>query len=120
DQRPIVASPARARLTIAEYIHVSQPSHRPDERAPGLEYSSAPQKRCQCRSELRWARTDSYSSRLHRFDLAFGTALATGDDRAGMAHPPAGRGGSAGDEADDRLAPAPFRLVGEELRCFLF
>ena len=45
--------------------------------------------------------------RAHRLDLLLGPALAAGDDRAGMAHAPARRGGAAGDEADDRLACSP-------------
>ena len=43
----------------------------------------------------------------HRLDLLLGAALAAGDDGAGVAHAPPGRGGAAGDEADDRLACSP-------------
>jgi hypothetical protein len=52
---------------------------------------------------------------LHGLDLVLGAALAAGDDRAGVSHAPARRGGAAGDEAGDRLGPARFRLVGDEL-----
>src|SRR5581483_8896804 len=38
-----------------------------------------------------------------RLDLAVGAALAAGNDRAGMAHAPAWRGGDPGNEADHRL-----------------
>src|SRR5690348_13250556 len=74
----------------------------------------------QCRAELRWAWADGDPGRFHRRDLAFGVALAAGDDRAGVAHPAPRRGGAAGDEADDRLPAAAPRLVGEELCSILF
>src|SRR5688500_118195 len=86
-----------------------------DESARALEYSSALQKCRQSRSELRWARADSYSSRFHRLDLAFGAALAPRDDRPGMAHPAARRRGPAGDKADSGFGAAVPGLVGEEL-----
>src|SRR5213076_353381 len=44
-----------------------------------------------------------------------GVALTAGDDRAGMAHAAAGRGGDAGDEADHRLLAATLGLVLDEL-----
>src|SRR5688500_7867413 len=71
-------------------------------------------------AEFRWAWADGYSSRFHRRDLVFGAALAARDDRSGVAHPPPGRSGPAGDEADDGLGAAALRLVGEELRGVLF
>src|SRR5688500_18123107 len=65
-------------------------------------------------AQLRWARGDANSSRLHRRDLVLGAALAAGDDGAGMAHAATGRGGAAGDEADGGLAPPLLPFVGEE------
>ncbi len=46
---------------------------------------------------------DVDAGRTHRLDLGRRGVAPAGDDRAGMAHAPPGRGGDAGDEADDRL-----------------
>src|SRR5947209_18708197 len=67
-------------------------------------------------SQLRWAWGHRDSSRLHRRDLARRIALAARDDCPGVAHPPPGRRGPAGDEAYDRFATPAFRFVGEKLR----
>src|SRR5690606_9806658 len=56
--------------------------------------------------------TDPHAHRLQRLLLRLGGAGRAGDDRAGVAHGPAGWGGEAGDVADDRLGD----VVPDELR----
>ena len=51
-----------------------------------------------------WALADVGAGGRERLDLGLGGAFAAGDDRAGVAHAAAGRGGAAGDERDHRLA----------------
>src|SRR5579863_6884035 len=57
---------------------------------------------------------DSDAGRLHRRDLVLGAPFASGDNRASVPHAPPGRGGAAGDEADDWLRAAVFGFVGEK------
>lgn len=54
-------------------------------------------------AESRRAALNNDARGLERGDLAVSTALAAGDDGAGVAHAPAGRRGDAGDEGDDGL-----------------
>src|SRR5689334_10003613 len=57
---------------------------------------------------------------LHGGDLVLGSALAAGDDGAGMAHAASRRRRAAGDEADHRLLAAFFCFAGDEFgRLFL-
>src|SRR5204862_5534139 len=60
----------------------------------------------------RWGNMDS--GHFHGLDLVLRTAASAGNDRAGVTHPPPGRGGAAGNEADHRLAAAAQRLVLDE------
>src|SRR5688500_8774286 len=77
------------------------------------------QQRVQRGAKLARAGGHADARRFHRCDLVVGAALAARDDRAGVAHAAAGRGGAAGVEPDGRLgSPAP-GLVLEELRGFL-
>src|SRR5689334_1785893 len=71
-------------------------------------------------AELRWAWGYDDSSRFHGRDLACRIALAAGDDRSGLAHAAARRRGPARDKADEGLATATLRCVGEELRSVFF
>src|SRR6202171_3005802 len=57
---------------------------------------------------------------FHRSDLGCGIPLAAGDDRSGVAHAAAGRGGASGNEADHRLLAAALGLVLDELRGVFF
>src|SRR5690606_16852624 len=66
-------------------------------------------------SEPRRRRRNLDACPLHRLDLAFRAALATGDNRAGMAHGAAFGRRTARDEAGHRLLPAALCLVENEL-----
>src|SRR5271156_1233116 len=68
-----------------------------------------PQHLAHRRADRRGRFRDHDSGALQRLHLVAGAALAAGDDRAGMTHPPAGRCGAAGDKPDDRLL-RPSRL----------
>src|SRR6185437_532894 len=63
-------------------------------------------------SEPRRRRRDRDSGRLHSRSLGTCIALAARNDRAGVAHAAAGRGG----DADHWLLAAPLGLVPQELR----
>ena len=57
---------------------------------------------------------------LHGGGLGFRVALAAGNDRAGVAHAAAWRGGAACDEAGHRLLAALLGFVDQELRGVFF
>src|SRR5208282_19943 len=67
-------------------------------------------------TEPRRRRRDLDSRRFHGGDLGLGIALAAGDDRTGVSHPPSGRSGASGDKADHRLVAAALGFVLEKLR----
>src|SRR5450755_3928651 len=71
-------------------------------------------------AEPRWRRRDRDSGGFHRRGLGTCIALASGNDRAGMAHAAAGRRGDAGDESNHRLLAAALGFILDELRSVFF
>src|SRR5581483_9153104 len=67
-------------------------------------------------TQLRGRRGDSNPCRGHGVDLGFGATLAASNNRASVAHAPAGRRGSPGDKADGRFLAAALGFVLEKLR----
>src|SRR3546814_3949358 len=64
-------------------------------------------------------RISDWSSDVCSSDLlVFRATLTARNDRAGMAHPTARRGGTPSDETDHRLLASALRLILDELRRF--
>src|SRR6476659_551577 len=92
----------------AWYMRAVGPNYYP----PPLTAEHVPHRRADCRRRL----GDDHPGAAQCFHLIAGPALAAGDNRTGMTHPPARRRGAAGDEPDDRfLSPRRPQKIGAVL-----
>src|SRR6516162_489056 len=75
-----------------------------------------PQYLAHCRPDRGGRFGDDHPGAAQCLHLVTGSALAPGNDRAGMAHAPTRRGRAAGDKSDDRLfRPRGFQKIGAVL-----